>query len=534
MKNAVVYARYSSDLQKDRSIDDQVTHCRQLAKRHGYKIVDVFVDRAKSAASMFERDGLLKLMTDAKKRQFSAVITESLSRLSRDQEDTAAIYKRLKFNNVTIIDTGGEVSDVHIGVGGIVNSMFLKNLSVSVKRAKAGSVREGLVPGRIAFGYRGTDKPNEREINPAEAKIVRRIFEEYAAGKATTEIAVDLKREKISTPGLVGGAMFRNELYIGKVIWNASSSIKDPDTGRRVFRENTAEDKIIIDAPHLRIIPQSLWDRVAERRASLRIKKRSHGPRHHHNHKDQILSGLLTCGACGGNMIFGQTNPDGSPRAVCSFGLRRLNCDHSKSYSVSTLERTVLDGIKEKLTKREMLLELTQTYHGRWAERQRASRNDGAKVQKELNRVTVQMDRLVTAISDSDDPVKPLAAKLNALRIEQAALIEKLRLIQADGNVVTLHPSTIDQFAASMEQMHAALSCGAKGKDFASFRSAFRNVFERFVVHPTGRYKPYEVTPYARVAALMGFELFPKMRSVKKMLAEQGTSSITKSDRSSS
>src|SRR5277367_6636 len=78
MKTAVIYARYSSDLQKDRSIDDQITHCRQLAQRHGYKVREVFVDRAKSAASMFERDGLLALMNAAKKQDFDAVITESL------------------------------------------------------------------------------------------------------------------------------------------------------------------------------------------------------------------------------------------------------------------------------------------------------------------------------------------------------------------------------------------------------------------------------------------------------------------------
>jgi site-specific DNA recombinase len=471
MKTGVIYARYSSDLQKDRSIDDQVTHCRALAERNGYKIADVFVDRAKSAASMFERDGLLALMTAAKKRDFSAVITESLSRLSRDQEDTAAIYKRLKFNKITIIDTGGEVSDVHIGVGGIVNSMFLKNLSVSVKRAKAGSIREGLVPGRIAYGYRGTGKPNEREIDPAKAKIVRRIFEEYANGKSTTDIAVDLARDGIKTPGLVGGDLFRNEIYIGKSSWNTTSSIKDPDTGRRVYRANAAEDVITTDVPHLRIIPQKLWDCVADRRTALRKKMRCHGPRRHRDKKDQMLSGLLTCGTCGGNMIFGQTNPDGSPRAVCTFGYRRINCDHFKSYSVETLEKTVLDGIKEKLTDRGRLLELTKAYHSQWAKRQKTLRVDRDETQADLNRVKVSMDRYVTAIGDSDDPVEALVIKLNKLRVVEAGLKEKLRIIKADEGVVTLHPAAIGQFATNMELMHAALS-DPSGEAFGSFRVA--------------------------------------------------------------
>ena len=95
MKTAAIYARYSSDLQKDRSIDDQVALCKEIALRNGYSVAEIFTDRAKSGASMFERDGLLALMNAAKKRDFQAVISESLSRLSRDQEDTAAIYKRL-------------------------------------------------------------------------------------------------------------------------------------------------------------------------------------------------------------------------------------------------------------------------------------------------------------------------------------------------------------------------------------------------------------------------------------------------------
>src|SRR5258708_2650984 len=116
MKRAVIYARFSSDLQKDASIDDQVALCETIAKRHGFKVVKIYSDRAKSGASMFERDGLLALMSDAKNRNFDAVISESLSRLSRDAEDTPAIYKRLRFNNIQIFDLNGEVTDIHIGI----------------------------------------------------------------------------------------------------------------------------------------------------------------------------------------------------------------------------------------------------------------------------------------------------------------------------------------------------------------------------------------------------------------------------------
>ncbi|MGY3614841.1 recombinase family protein [Bradyrhizobium sp. USDA 10063] len=531
MRTAVIYARYSSDNQKERSIDDQISHCRQLAARHGYKVIDVYADRAISGESMFERDGLLALMNAAIARKFNAVFTESLSRLSRDEVDMPAIYKRLKYHEIKIIDTNGEVSEVHVGVGTIVNSQFIKNLRISVRRSFNGLVREGLVPGRIAYGYRRGGKACEREIDPAPAKIVRWIFEEYADGKPTRDIAADLTREKVPAPGNnrvwnsgTIGAMLANQLYIGKVVWNATTSIKNPDTGKRHFRRGQPEDLITTDVPELRIIPQKLWDRVEAVRSGRRSAKGRYGPRtYKFVNRDQLLIGLLTCAECGGTMIIGQNNADGSPRVICSQGHRTVGCTHRRSYCLKQLEATVMDGVKTKLTDRRVLLELTRSYHARWAERQKAARADRHATQKQLNRVTVQIDRVVTAISDSDDPVKALLDKLKQLEVQRASLTEKLRLIDRETNVVDLHPKAIDQFATAMEEMHKALTSGEDDvKQLAPFRAAFRNVFERIVVHPTEKRKPCEVTPHARLGAIMGLEIFPKMRQASEILAEQG------------
>lgn len=522
MKIAFIYARYSSDLQKDRSIDDQITLCKQIALRHGYSVGEIFTDRAKSGASMFERDGLLALMNAAKKRGFQAVICESLSRLSRDQEDTAAIYKRLKFNEITIIDSGGIVSDVHIGVGGIVNSMFLKNLSVSVKRSLDARAREGLVPGRIAFGLRATGaKKCEREIDPDNAAIVRRVFAEYADGASLRDIGEALKRQNIDAPNL--GEMLRNQIYAGTIVRNVVRSVKDPETGRRLFRRAEADDRIVVEAPELRIIPQDLWDRVQHLLTARSKAKGWHGPRQHKFvNKDQLLLGLLTCGKCGGSMSIGQNNPDGSPRMQCSYANRGENCDHRRSYCLKTLQTTILDGIKHKLTNRKALLELTRAYHERWAERQQSVRSDLASARGELNRTEVQLDRIVTAIGLSSAPPKALVEKMDALEITRASLAQKVDLIEREGNVITLHPAAIDRFANAMEEIHTALTSNLDVRQLAPFRAAFRNVFERIVVHPTGKRKPYEVTPHARLSAIMGLELFPKMRSATEMLAEQG------------
>jgi site-specific DNA recombinase len=113
--------------------------------------------------------------------------------------------------------------------------------------------------------------------------------------------------------------MLRNQIYIGKIIWNTNSSIKNPETGRRLYRRAPVEDRIVVDAPHLRIIEQDLWDRVEAIHTQRSKDKGWHGPRQHkYVNKDQLLLGLLTCGKCNGPMIIGQNNGDGSPRVMLS------------------------------------------------------------------------------------------------------------------------------------------------------------------------------------------------------------------------
>ena len=95
-------------------------------------------------------------------------------------------------------------------------------------------------------------------------------------------------------------------------------------------------------------------------------------------------------------------------------------------------------------------------------------------------------------------------------------------MIEAEGDVVTLHPAAIDKFANSMEEIHAALTGDLDVQQLAPFRAAFRNVFERIVVHPTAKRKPYEGNAVCAAVGDYGLGAFPKMRSTKEMLAEQG------------
>jgi site-specific DNA recombinase len=202
-----IYARYSSDNQRDASIADQLRVCRDFAARQDWAIVQEFTDHAISGATLL-RSGFQALMRDALNRRFDVVLAESLDRFSRDQEDTAGLFKRLTFAGVNIVTLAeGDITHLHIGFKGTMNALFLKDLADKTHRGLRGRVEGGKSAGGLCYGYRvlkslsgGTVTTGEREIEPAEAAIVERIFREFVSGVAPKAIAKVLNRHAIAGP----------------------------------------------------------------------------------------------------------------------------------------------------------------------------------------------------------------------------------------------------------------------------------------------------------------------------------------------
>jgi site-specific DNA recombinase len=127
---AVIYARFSTDLQSASSLDDQVRLCREQIERDGrHELVNVYKDRAMSGATLM-RPGIQSLMQDAASGDFDLVYAEALDRISRDQEDVAGVFKRLRFADVKIITLSeGEIGELHVGLKGTMNALFLNDLA---------------------------------------------------------------------------------------------------------------------------------------------------------------------------------------------------------------------------------------------------------------------------------------------------------------------------------------------------------------------------------------------------------------------
>ncbi|PQZ47257.1 recombinase family protein [Ochrobactrum sp. MYb15] len=425
MTRVALYARYSSDNQREASIEDQLRICREQAKRERWKIVGTYKDAGISGASMILRPGIQALLQDAQAGQFDIVLAEALDRISRDQADVATFYKHLKFAGVPIVTLSeGEISELHVGLKGTMNALFLKDLAAKTHRGIRGRVEDGKSGGGLCFGYnvvkqldaRGDAIRGDREINEAEANVVRRIFREFAAGVGPRTIARTLNEEGVPGPagklwsdttirGHVkrGTGLVNNELYIGRLIWNRLRYIKDPSTGKRVSRMNPESEWIIKDVPELRIVDDELWHSVrvrqgeiAEKFANVTEAVRKHHKKNRLNgtrRPKSLLSGLVFCGCCGGPYSL-----RGADRFACSNHISKGACSNSRTIPREDLEARVLSGLKHRMMAPEIVEEAMRAYAEETNRLNRERRSSGDAWKAELVKVGKQIRGIIDAI----------------------------------------------------------------------------------------------------------------------------------------
>src|SRR5689334_6816771 len=193
---AAIYARYSSDNQRDESIEDQVELCRRYARQHGWNVTRVYGDRAASGASA-HRTQYQQLFMDAEERLFDVLICEALDRLGRRLSDVARLHDRLEFRGIELHAVHlGRVTAMHVGLLGTMAQLFLSDLREKTRRGQLGRAIAGKIPGGIAFGYRlAPGVRGERQIVDHEADVVRRIFREFVDGRSPRAIARQLNAD---------------------------------------------------------------------------------------------------------------------------------------------------------------------------------------------------------------------------------------------------------------------------------------------------------------------------------------------------
>ncbi|MDY6960286.1 MAG: recombinase family protein [Pseudomonadota bacterium] len=469
MTRAVIYARYSSDLQSDRSIEDQVALCRAYAQREGLEVTALHEDRALSGGSLLGRPGIARLLADAAAGQFEVVIVEALDRLSRDMADLATLHKRLTFAQIRIRAVHeGEVNTVLVGLRGLVGQLFREDLKAKVRRGLAGRARDGLVAGGLAYGYAPVPgKPGERTIVEAEAEIVRRIFREFAAGEAPRAIAKRLNADGIRPPqGRAwcastlnggpgrGGGMLRNTAYAGRLTWNRVPEVRDPETHRRVTRPTPPAERITADAPQLAILPPELW---AGAQARFELMART-VPAAHRKARF-LLSGLMRCAACGSGLSMCGKDKFGRPRVRCSRHRESGDCPDARTFYLDAIEAAVLAGLKRELASPAAIAEFLDAYR---AERERLARGAGAelaRIDRRLAEIARELDRITDCLARGIGDEARLDARAKTLAAEETRLQAEAVTLPAAPPRLELRPELLDRYLAEIARLEATLTC---------------------------------------------------------------------------
>lgn len=430
------YARYSTDLQRDSSIEDQLRNIRQYCARENWPAPAVYSDAAISGARS-DRPGFRKLLNEAGTK-FDVLLVDDLSRLSRDKDDTGKAIKRMTFAGVRVIgvsdgmDTSRDGYELDTGIRAVIGEHYLRDLAKKTHRGLTGRALSGSSAGGLPFGYR-VAAIGDRVIDVDQARIIRRIFVDYIAGVSARAIAAALNAEGVkSARGEAwcvsaiygdrrrGIGILANPIYCGRQIWNRSRFVKHPDSGRRLRKERPESEWIITEKPELAIVDRETWNaaqsRIRSRSAGGALGQAKRMPRH-------LLSGILRCAVCDGPM----TAVD-AYRYGCARHKDRgpAACASTTKVQRKTADSQILAGIRAEL--------LTESS---WRIAERA-------IAAALKRLAPDVDTLKTKLATAERVHENIMAALRAGIITPST---KAELTRAESELAIAR-STLDECAS--------------------------------------------------------------------------------------
>ena len=299
---AVIYARYSSDRQKEASIEQQVKECMDYITRKGYSLVRVYSDSAKSASHDVEkRSEFLKLIDDSKYGEFDVVVSYALDRISREEHGGFYGYENTLNKNGVRIEYATQVFDD--GYGGEISKAvhvtmaaeYVAQLRKNVVRGMRDNVMKGNYNGggRLPIGIRIVDdgKGNKRYTpDEAVAPLVEQAFKLYVMGKSSKEIADFLNHNGVRN-------CYGNKISVNTVNRMIGNPIYK---GTKITTfDNKVEHKIYtVEGVCEPIVSEDLWEN-----AQLAHEKREYRGARSDARVEYILHGKLYCGICGTVMI---------------------------------------------------------------------------------------------------------------------------------------------------------------------------------------------------------------------------------------
>lgn len=430
MQKGAIYARYSTDRQNPKSIEDQIAICRDYATRSGIEIVATYTDEETSGYNP-KREGLLKLLEDARAKEFDVVLTEHTSRLARDGLELRRLLNEFRYSlRIPVIfvsqnlRTDRDQDLAIIKLFNIVDEQYVEAVKIATRRGLEGLFKRGKwTGGGVPYGY--TVKNGMLTVDQKEAEIVRLIFREYDSGTGLKNIAKLLNGRGIKTKkGNFWSAaslsnLIKNPIYKGTVVWGKHRYVLDPFTGKRKKVEG---DPITREDPSLAIVDPELWRRCNDKISKVRAGK----PK---SKKLHPLSGLIKCGHCGFHFV-----KEGN-YLYCSGYRNRKSCDNYLSLKYDFLLRWLVGQLKKfiLLHKEEILAIIKDLKSGQNTKEIEDSIK--AHERKLKNLLDLYAENPSTAvkekIKETEEAIEELKAKLKATANVSFDLDKALGLLES-------------------------------------------------------------------------------------------------------
>ena len=436
IRRVAAYCRFSSEMQREESIEAQLRAIEKYATDNGYILVATYIDRARSAKSD-DRPEFQRMMADVEKDLFDAVVVHKLDRFSRNRY-VSAIYKhKLKLYDIRLLSVTEHLdgSPESIILEGLIEGMaeyYSANLAREVEKGRRENALKGMhVGGTPPLGYDVNPDTHLLVINQREAEAVRIIFDMYDRGEGYAAITGRLNALGYLTKrGNPFGRnslyeILHNEKYTGVYTYNKSS---EKNAAGKFNRHSYKSEEEIIRLPGgaPQIIPPELFASVQKK-----MLERKHHAEKYHAKQEYLLSGKIKCGLCGSSYAGNsrKARPD-HPIYVsyrCTRKNRTVTCNNPEVRR-EKLEETIMTILSERIFDERLFPSLMDAYSEYISGEQSESQERSTILSARLNELNQGISNIVGIMVNTGSPA--LAEKLRELENSKAIVQNQLSQLE--------------------------------------------------------------------------------------------------------
>lgn len=463
-KRAAAYVRFSSDNQRDESIDAQVRAAELFCKQKGFELVKVYSDRAKTATSD-KRPAFQEMIEDSSKNYFDIVIVHKLDRFSRDKYDSAKYKRKLKVNGIQLLSI---TENLDGSPEGIILESLLEGMAEYYSKNLAREVMKGMketayqckhTGGLPPIGYKVDPTTKHYLINEDECGIVETIFSMFLEGHGYNQIVTALAekgyRSRYGRPigKNVLHDILRNEKYTGVYIFNLASS-KDVFGKRNSHRSKNPEDVIRVDDGMPQIISKQDFQLVQEKMNAAKYK-----PGRHKAKELYLLSGLIVCGECLKNhgheyALMGNTKHCGRNK-LKYVTYRCGNRDRTKQCTNKELRREYIESyvvaqLYEKIFNDHSIPQLARQLAEFQTKKDASYKDEAVRIERNLRETERQIENIVTAVATGISNAA-LMSKLDELEQQKEAIEKQIMLYRSKTQEAAISEDALKQLLAAFK-----------------------------------------------------------------------------------